>query len=318
MTVCIAAFAADRQSIVMVSDAKVAFGDFSADSAVQKNIPISPRYAALVAGNDIAYAGPTLNRIEKRLKDSGTLDPDEVATFVHEELVETRRKKVEARILSKYGFTTETFRTRGKLSLSDSAFYDLLSKVDKEDLSLKILLCGFDENGKSHLRVVSADDTPEDWDMIGFAAIGTGAISALNSLSFAVEHCSMSKYGSVEEVSYYVLAAKFMSESATDVGRDTFYVSVDKDDECTFMYSNAAIDIVRESWERFGAPRISKETIGAIKDLMFPWSEDLGDWPPTPDKWPQIRKHFPRSVRARTDKQIEAMLSDSQKPKDLK
>ena len=313
VTVCIAAFAEDGKRIVMVSDSKVAFGDFSADSAVQKNIPLSPAYNAMVAGNDIAYAGATLSRIKKRIEEDETVDPDEVADIVHEELAETRRKKIEARILSKFGYTTETFRTEGKNTLSDSAFYDILSKIDKEDLSLKILINGFDENQEAHIRIVSADDTPEDWDMIGFAAIGTGAVSALSSLSFAVDHCGFSRYDSIEDVSYHVLAAKFMSESATDVGRDTFYVSVNSDPECTFMYSKDGFDIARKLWEVNGAPRRSAETIEAIKNFLFPWSEDLGSWPPkSADKWARIREYYPEKVCSHVDKLIESMPLDSQ------
>jgi hypothetical protein len=47
MTVGIAALAESGAKIVMVSDSKAAFGDFSADQGVLKNIPIGHYYAVL-------------------------------------------------------------------------------------------------------------------------------------------------------------------------------------------------------------------------------------------------------------------------------
>jgi len=274
MTVCIAAIAEDRKKIVMASDSKAAFGDFSADWGVTKNIPVGRNYAVMVAGNDGLYTMPTIKRLKERWK-SDHLDPDEVAIMLHEELVKTRNLKTEAKILSKLGFTTESFMRDGKAQLTEAVYYDIISEIRREELSLTFLLAGFDEEGEAHLRVVTCDDCPQDFDMLGFAAIGSGASQALGSLAFAKDHTSLCQHSSLVDVTYQVLAAKFMSESATDVGKDTFYVATSKDQNCDFISSYAqGIEYIRDAWAKQGAPRDSPRALSAIADLLHSGSDE--------------------------------------------
>jgi hypothetical protein len=53
VTVCIGALCEDRSKIVLVSDNKVGFGDFSADMAVFKEEVFFPQWIALFAGDDV-------------------------------------------------------------------------------------------------------------------------------------------------------------------------------------------------------------------------------------------------------------------------
>jgi ATP-dependent protease HslVU (ClpYQ) peptidase subunit len=268
VTVCIAALAEDGKKIVMASDSKAAFGEFSADKGVIKNIPLKNGYAVMLAGNDVGDAMPTLRRAKVQIGNSR--DADEIANCLHEALVETRRQKVEAKILSKLGFTVETFRTEGKDSLTESAYYDVVSEIRRMELSLTFLLCGFDELGEGHLRVVASDDSPQDCDMLGFAAIGSGASAALSSLSFTKDHCNFYPSATSAEVFYYVLAAKFMAESATDVGKDTFDVCLVHGAGCEFLSPYAGgSETVRDAWLEKGAPRKSAEAIEAISSMIY-------------------------------------------------
>ncbi len=227
-----------------------------------------------MAGNDTGFAIPTIQRIRQGMTNDMS-DPDDVATLFYEEMAKTRQMKIEARILKKYGFTTESFIEKGKESLTEQAYYDLISRIDKEELSLSFLLVGFDEDKKGHLRVITADDLPQDYDTIGFAAIGSGASPALSSLAFAMDHSKFSRYCTEIDATHAVLAAKFMAESATDVGRSTFYVSIHADRISRFMGSFGAIDTIRSMWEKRGAPRLSREVEAIIADVLYePEKED--------------------------------------------
>jgi len=269
VTVCIAALAEGATKIAMASDAKAAFGEFSADRGVLKNVPIGHDYAVLVAGNDIGYAMPTIRRIRATMPRNET-DPDAIAILIHEELVETRKRKIEAKILKKMGFTIASFQTKGKKALTESVYYDLASEIRREELSLTFLLAGFDASKKGHIRVVTSDDCPQDFDMLGFAAIGSGAATALASLAFAKDHCSLLSHSGMQEVTYHVLSAKFMSESATDVGQQTFYVCLCPNGECRFLDSRkGGVESVRNAWKQYGAPRRSPEAIQVITDLVY-------------------------------------------------
>jgi 20S proteasome alpha/beta subunit len=274
VTVCIAALAEGGKKIVMASDSKAAFGDFSADRGVIKNIPIGHYYAILIAGNDVGYAMPTIQRIKKVMPKDIT-DPDSIAMLVHEQLVITRKHKIEARLLSKLGFTVDSFMKTGKDLLTESVYYDLISEIRREELSLTFLLAGFDSAKRGHLRIVTSDDSPQDFDMLNFAAIGSGAQTALASLSFAKDHCGLYHISDMAHVTYHVLAAKFMAESATDVGRQTFFVCTGPDGECHFLNPFAGgVEPIRRIWEESGAPKPAQQAIEAARDLMHEGDED--------------------------------------------
>ena len=253
----------------MASDSRVAFGSFSSDRGALKNIPIGHYYAVLLAGNDVVYAMPTIKRVRKAMSDDMT-DPDEIAMLLHDELAATLRQKIESRILRKIGMTMELFLTSGKESLTESVYYDIFSEIRREEMSLTFLLAGFDSSGTAHIRVVTSDDAPQDYDLLGFAAIGSGALNALASLSFAKDYNSLSESNDIHEVTYHVLVAKFMAESATDVGKDTFYVCIGPSGICHFLNPFAGgVDPIRKEWEQSGAPRTSVETLEVIKAIGY-------------------------------------------------
>ena len=269
VTVCIAAIVDCETKIQIVTDSKVSYGDHSSDAGMTKNFTLCPQYGAMFAGNDIVYAAPTLKRAKSYIYKAQMTDPDQIAGVLHAELVRTRTMKVEAKILSKLGYTLETFKRDGKAELTDNVFYDLSNRIDREELSLDFIVFGFDENQAPHLRVVTADEPPQDYDEIGFTAIGSGANSARSSLSFAVDHGSFGKAMGEHQAASYLLAAKFMSESATDVGRSTFFSSLSSDMTFKFIWNLGGIEAIRAAWEKTGAPRRSKAVEAILKDVLW-------------------------------------------------
>lgn len=272
VTVCIAAFAEFEEQFVFVSDSRVAFGDFSTDKGGVKYELLGSKYLAMIAGNDIVYALPTIRRVRARIFRKPTLDPDEVAAIVHEELCTTRDQVIEAKVLKRYKMDAEKFLKIGKKSFTDTVFYNICNRIDQEHLSLQFIVAGFDASGKPHLRVVSADEPPHDYDGIGYAAIGTGAASALASLSFAKDHCGFGRDTKMHEAAYHLIAAKFMAESATDVGRDTFFLSVGAK-RVYHMFSIGGLSALRDAWEKDGAPRRSKRSIKVLEDIIYEHNE---------------------------------------------
>jgi hypothetical protein len=120
------------------------------------------------------------------------------------------------------------------------------------------------------LRVVTSDDCPQDFDMLGFAAIGSGAQTALASLAFARDHNALFTIQESCEVASHVLAAKFTAESASDVGQDTFYVCNSPGGFCQFLSTDkGGVEAVRKAWHQFGAPKRSPETVQLIRELTF-------------------------------------------------
>jgi hypothetical protein len=269
VTVCIAAFAEHENQLVFVSDSRVAFGDFSTDKGAVKYELLENGYLALIAGNDVVYALPAIRRARARVLKVNTRDPDEIAAIVHEELRATKDQIIESKILGKYKITAEQFSKNGRRYFTEQVFYDIYSRIEQEHLSLSFIVAGFDASKKAHIRVVTANEPPHDFDALGYAAIGTGAPAALASLSFAKDHDGFGRDAHMEDVSYYLLAAKFMAESATDVGRDTYFLSLGHGRGIYHLMTIGGMDALRKSWEKTGAPRNSKPCGNILKDILY-------------------------------------------------
>jgi hypothetical protein len=234
-----ATLAAQEHAICIVCDSKAAFGAFSADGAVRKTVPLIYHYAVLFAGNDAAHAGGVISRAKEC-----QIERDKVA---------------EAEILKPHGYDLETFRDKGSELCTDAVFFDIHTELQKKTLSLDFVIAGFDSNNQGHIRFTNCITPPQDYDSIGFWAIGTGAQAALASLSHAVEHLGLSRWDDPEVVLYHTLAAKFMAESARDVGKatDAHIVIAFPSGEVGLRQINplGGFDYVRKVWEREGAPK---------------------------------------------------------------
>lgn len=197
MSVCVAGLASDGKDIAFVSDTKAAFGDFSADKAVSKGEPLTFGYAIQFAGNDVARAGNVIRRASQKLDETNPnrhrLPPDDVAECVYRECKAERSRVQEAKVLAKHGYTYDLFTHSGKEICTDSVFYDIHAGLEATKLSLDFLIAGFDQNGDGHIRFTNSVTPPEDYDSIGFWAIGRGQHNALAYLSHAIEHLGLSK-----------------------------------------------------------------------------------------------------------------------------
>jgi len=162
VTVCIAAFAKHDTTIAITADSKVAFGDFSTDQGALKYKLLGNRYLALIAGNDVVFAPPTVNRIQTELFKANTRDADETAGIVHEQLCETRSRIIETKVLKRYKLTVEQFVAKGKQSFTEQAYYDICNRIEQQNLSLQFLVAGFDDMAKPHLQTLAGDSGGDD------------------------------------------------------------------------------------------------------------------------------------------------------------
>jgi hypothetical protein len=249
-----------------VTDAKAAYGDFSSDKGAVKHEHLGNGHITLIAGNDVVYALTVLAKAKKRIEKDGIRDSDVTANILYEELCCTRNQLIESKVLRKYGMTVQQFIDKGKKSFTDNVFYDICTRIDRTELSLTFLLAGFDSEMMPHLRVITADEPPQNFDSIAFAAIGSGAPAALASLSFAADHHGFGRHSDLPDSTFHLLAAKYMAESATDVGHDTFFLSVGK--RGSHMVHFTADDAIRSSWLKHGAPKHALPTIQIIRDVL--------------------------------------------------
>jgi hypothetical protein len=277
MSVCIAVLCEERKTLVCVSDNKVNFGTFSAETVAMKDIPIYKRCTALVAGNDTEHANPILERAHQLLYSNNKVkSPSEIADIVDQAFAERVNREIEAKVLRKRGFTVESFLEKGKQKCTPSAYLALCNRIDQVSISLRFLICGFDEQGIGHIYSVDGKTAPSNYDSVGFWAIGSGAHAALSSLAFHANQADVSVFRPKEEAVYFALTAKFMAESSDEVGKLGALVSVfDASPEHEIEYMRLeAITQVRALWQVEGAPRVPKNISEFVGPLLAPLKQD--------------------------------------------
>lgn len=269
VTICIAALCENSEKIILVSDTKVSFGDFSADKAVLKQEPFFTRWMTMFAGEDVEHIPFILRRAHDLLsatrKRKGAIPtPQQVASALQRSYEERFEAQIEAKVLRRYGYTVKSFRDEGKKKCTASVYNGLCAKIANVKLSLKFLLVGFDAKNKGHIIVGGGEEAPTDYTMLGFWAIGTGADAALSSLVYHRERQHISASAPVEECLYVTLAAKFMAESARDVGEFTTASTVSMADGFHLPHVNP----IKQIWVAEGAPRMPKNIESRIKPFI--------------------------------------------------
>jgi hypothetical protein len=253
--------------IICITDQKVSFPDFSSDYMTLKNEPMISGCVALCAGNDMQYAPLILEAAKRRLKPAS--QPSEVADAIDEAYQEQQAELIEKKFLKRYRLTGEDFQKSGKKVLTDAVYTRICDRIDKFNLSVRFLVCGFDSNKQGHILTAGGADSVESYDHIGVWAIGEGAHAALSSLAFHITHQHVSPpYSDLNKTLTFALPAKFMAESANSVGPGTFTVVLEAGKPPQYI-SETGIDLLRKEWLKDGAPKISKKILKLIPDLLF-------------------------------------------------
>jgi ATP-dependent protease HslVU (ClpYQ) peptidase subunit len=288
VSVCIAVACEDGKKIVMVNDMKASFPDFSADAIGQKNQPFFHKWVALFAGNDVEYVPTILERAGDKLQNNMNKtkkEPSakEVGEAVQAAWWEMLDDIIESSVLRRHKFTLRTFLRDGKQKCTASIYNGLRSRIEQAKLSLQFLVCGFDGKGEGHVLVVDGKHPPGRYDSIGIWAIGSGAPSALSALMFHSEYHGLNRYSQLPKAVYCALDAKFMAESATDVGKKgTFVMVLDETGTGVQYIREAHFAAIRELWETQGAPRIPPDALTEISNSLFKiTTEMIANWEKT-------------------------------------
>jgi hypothetical protein len=293
VSVCIA-IRHERKRLILITDNRVAFGDFSGENLSLKATSILYGYwQVMFAGNDVEHAEPIIRTVRRNLlataaKNKRPHEAEEVAAIVDDAFSEQLQAQIENKILRKHGFDTESFQKSAKLKCPPEIYAKTWDRVDREKISLRFLVCGFDKEELPHIWLVDGENAPRSYNEIDFWAIGSGAPSALSRLALHVsKHQS---FGTLEEAVYVGLTAKFAAEAASDVGPSTFVAICEFPHErdtlvwrnSLIMVSDDAIGRVRKIWDRTGIPpapkpacRIISEDMAEMKKQIIKYSRQL-------------------------------------------
>jgi 20S proteasome alpha/beta subunit len=274
VTTCIAAIT-QRFFIVTASDTRLSFGGSYSTDGVVKDEGIHREWGVMIAGNDISQA-PLVVDEAKRLLRKQTGEFRVVKDALKKAYQSARREVITDRLLSSFDMTIDDFKKKVSRQLHPEVFADISIRMREFNLGCTLMVYGFDDDVQPHIFTVTHPGRIEVYDRPGFWAIGAGQASALSTLSVLRQNSARSTFA---ETVYNVLTAKYTSESASDVGPETFLWI--KKVNCNGFSSRATFErSVRAAWESEGRPKIPQIGVDAVNsgDIQFfpePLAESL-------------------------------------------
>lgn len=271
MTICIAACAVDKATgknfIVTVSDTKLTTGMYSQDVAAMKLKRVHKHWAAMIAGK-FGQHNPIVMAITRELKAESHPSLGTVADACSRVYVEEAKRMAEEAILAKYGLTMDAF-IKSRHDIGDSLFEKTWGEISRIQVGCDLLICGFDQAGP-HILCVS-NPTSENpsfvtyYDSPGFAAIGTGYYLAESTL-YAFKQSVVT---SLDQTIYHATTAKFIAESASDVGEQTFMLIFGEDGERFPLSMETYLENeLRRRWIAKGQPTIPDDALQMINEAI--------------------------------------------------
>jgi hypothetical protein len=216
VTICLAALCRDGEETyaVVAADRMVTFPGFiEFEHSNPKVAPAGARAVSMSAGD--ALVGTRLAQdVAHQLAGAPTVL--EIAQRLAAHYEATRTDRVEQQILAPRGLNWQSFYG-GHAGFNPQITVMLDQQMQGFNLGVEVLLAGVDESG-AHVYSVHNPGRPELLhDVIGYAAIGSGAIHAVQSM-IGFGHSATAEYHTTV---FRVYASKRRSEAAPGVGRET-------------------------------------------------------------------------------------------------
>jgi len=192
-----------------------------------KVFSLHPRWKLMLAGEDVESAFPVIDAAIAEIKGDRP-SVGEVMRAVYRSYREKRREDAERLYLIPAGYDTyRDFLTNGRGQLSKTSFDALHKVVQKHELSLELLIAGFDHANIGQIFSVESNETrgiPRRHDL-GYYAIGSGSPNA----DYILQYREYGPKKHIREAFYYAIEAKFYGEDSPTVGyrTDTYVWFVD-------------------------------------------------------------------------------------------
>lgn len=267
MTVCIGALCADRNgrpatAVVVASDRMATLGgiiEFEHD--VPKIKQISERVVSLTAGD--ALRGAQLAADIAARVPAGAVSVDAVGQEAVRAYVDRRRQQIETNYFTPRGLTMEAFYNVLQSRLLAQLAGMLDQQVSSFDYGVDMILAGVDDAG-AHVYALRNPGALSNYAPIGFVAIGSGSLQAMQSM-IGFRHTSTR---SLMATVFSVYASKRRAEVAPGVGQSTD-MAVITEDGLRFL-APGVLEQLTELYEEHERP-VTEELKKRIRNLqLFP------------------------------------------------
>jgi hypothetical protein len=197
------------------------------------------------ASDDISHVTPIIDSATERMEKDEEHTLISACNTVIESYQEQIRAVATRRYLARLGWDMKTFLKDGAKKLTPEVFESLMNKISGVELRSQFLVCGYDPKRRPHLFSVSDPGDAHFHDNVGFSAIGSGAYSAESALFFF----NIQKSAPLYYALYAVCVAKFMAETATDVGKQTSVIFLRRDGQAGIIWPDG-VEKIRDLWKK--------------------------------------------------------------------
>lgn len=276
MTICIGALCEREECVVAVSDELITLDDVAGEGLALKNFHLLPNWSALFAADDVGHIPFILSRAQEILKGPAGYAgrAEDLANAVSLAYEEQLDREINAQLLTPLGLTRKELLGNRATHIPPTTLDSLIRQTGRIRLGCEFLLVGLDEREDGHLILVTGDSAPRSLNSVGFWAIGSGAPSAISSLSFHADHGRFNRFMRLSECIYHLCEAKFIAEANRGVGKKTF-VSIFQRGHTPRIIQTPGTERIRRAWERYGAPRRPKKIITEIPALLIEEDTDF-------------------------------------------
>src|SRR5919204_1144144 len=226
MTICLGALCAgadgaDASAVVVASDRMVTMGGITEfEHEVPKVTRIGDRIVALAAGD--ALRGAQLINELRRDVHHGAQQLQNVATTAAALYAALRRQQIESEILSPRGITMQQFYQGLQQAMLPQLVINIDNLIGTFNYNLEVLIAGADDSGAHLYAITNPGGSYDDFQPIGYAAIGSGALHAVQSLI----GMRQTPLRCLHETVFNVYVSKRRAEAAPGVGRETDVVMI--------------------------------------------------------------------------------------------
>lgn len=220
MTVCLGALCADTdgtgpRAVVVASDRMITLGGLTEfEHDVPKVAAISDKIVALMAGD--AVRGSRLMRELRRGIPAGPSTVEQVANVAAMMYARHRQQQLDTELFIPRGITMQQYYGSMQQMLPQ-----LVGAIDQYMLGFNygtdFLLAGVDDGGAHLFSLGNPGGAASDLEMVGFHAIGSGFLHALQSM-IGFAH---TPHRTLQETVFAVFASKRRAEVAPGVGKET-------------------------------------------------------------------------------------------------
>lgn len=242
MTVCIGAICADQSNrefnaVVVCADRMVTMGHLiEFEHEIPKVKAITNKIVTLMAGD--AIVGAELGRGIDAAFPAVAPSVERVAEKAAVLYATLRDRKIETEVFRPRGMTRQEFYAR-IATIPQPMNFQWDQMVMQVNLGVDVIVAGVDDAGGHLFAVANPGGTFHNLRQIGFHAIGSGALHAVQSM-IGFGHTGNR---AIPETLFAVYAAKRRAEAAPGVGRDT---------DMSVVTTNGTVSLTREDLDKLG------------------------------------------------------------------